>query len=131
MRGVITEVQSILSVQAAKKSLELLAEIGEDVPVRVLGDPTRLRQVLMNLVGNAIKFTETGSIRIIVKQLNTVHGRSRLRFEVADTGIGIPLERQANIFDSFVQGDSSTTRRYGGAGLGLGNLQAVDIVDGQ
>ena len=119
VRGVITEVQSILSVQAAKKSLELLAEIGEDVPVRVLGDPTRLRQVLMNLVGNAIKFTETGSIRIIVKQINTVHGRSRLRFEVADTGIGIPFERQANIFDSFVQGDSSTTRRYGGAGLGL------------
>ncbi len=118
-RGVITEVQSILSVQAAKKNLELRTEVGEDVPARVLGDPTRLRQVLMNLVGNAIKFTETGSVRIVVTQINTVHGRSRLRFEVADTGIGIPAERQANIFDSFVQGDSSTTRRYGGAGLGL------------
>ncbi len=119
VRGVITEIQSILSVQAAKKNLDLLTDVGEDVPVRVLGDPTRLRQVLMNLVGNAIKFTGTGSVRITATQQNAVHGRTRLRFEVADTGIGIPQDRQKNIFDSFVQGDSSTTRRYGGAGLGL------------
>ena len=75
VRGVITEVQSILSVQAAKKTLELLTDVSEDVPVRVLGDPTRLRQVLMNLVGNAIKFTETGSVRITVTQQNAIHGR--------------------------------------------------------
>ncbi len=119
VRGVITEVQSILSVQAAKKQLQLIIDVSEDVPSRVLGDPTRLRQILMNLVGNAIKFTENGSIRIVLTQLNALHGRSRLRFEIRDTGIGIPPDRQATIFDSFVQADSSTTRRYGGAGLGL------------
>ena len=119
VRGVITEVRSLFGMQAARKQIELTASAEDDVPARVLGDPTRLRQILMNLVGNAIKFTEHGSIHIHVRQITAVYGRARLRFEVSDTGIGIPLDRQMQIFDSFTQADSSTTRRYGGAGLGL------------
>ncbi|MFN8560794.1 MAG: ATP-binding protein [Anaerolineae bacterium] len=132
VRGVITEVQSLFSIQAAKKQLLLTATADETVPARVLGDPTRIRQVLMNLVGNAIKFTESGSVTITVKQLASVHGRTRLRFEVSDTGIGIPADRQAQVFDSFVQADSSTTRRYGGAGLGLAICkQLVALMEGE
>jgi signal transduction histidine kinase len=132
VRGVITEVQSLFSTQASKKRLQLAVVAEEDVPSRVLGDPTRLRQVLMNLVGNAIKFTEHGTIQIVVKQLTAVYGRTRLRFEVVDTGIGIPPDRQAQIFDSFVQADSSTTRRYGGAGLGLAICrQLVALMGGE
>ncbi len=119
VRGIVTEIQSLLNLQAEKKQLQLTAAVDDDVPARVLGDPTRLRQILTNLVGNALKFTQVGSVHIGVHQLSAMYGRSRLRFEVKDTGIGIPANRQAQIFDSFVQADSSTTRRYGGAGLGL------------
>ncbi|MCC6803809.1 MAG: PAS domain S-box protein [Anaerolineae bacterium] len=132
VRGLITEVHSLFSLQASKKQIQLTATADDGVPARVLGDPTRIRQVLMNLVGNAIKFTERGSIAITVKQLNAVYGRARLRFEVTDTGIGIPADRQAQVFDSFVQADSSTTRRYGGAGLGLAICrQLVELMDGE
>jgi two-component system sensor histidine kinase/response regulator len=132
VHGLITEVQSLFSMQASKKQLQLTASAGDDVPARVLGDPTRIRQVLMNLVGNAIKFTERGSVSITVKQLAAVFGRARLRFEVSDTGIGIPADRQAQVFDSFIQADSSTTRRYGGAGLGLAICkQLVELLDGE
>ena len=125
VRGVVTEVQSLLNIQATKKQLQLTTSVGDEVPARVLGDPTRLRQILTNLVSNSIKFTEHGSIHINVRELSSTYGRSRLRFEVTDTGIGIPEDRQALIFDSFVQADSSTTRRYGGAGLGLAICQQL------
>lgn len=132
IRGVVTEVQSLLDVQASKKGLHLSSNVADDVPARVLGDPTRLRQILTNLVGNAIKFTEKGSVQIELKQVSTVYGRTRLRFEVNDTGIGIPMEQQAIIFDSFVQADGSTTRRFGGAGLGLAICkQLVTLMGGE
>ncbi len=132
VRGVISEVQSMLMLQASKKQLKLTTFVGEDVPARILSDPTRLRQILTNLVGNAIKFTERGSVHITVRQINSVFGRSRLRFEVIDTGIGIQANRQTEIFDSFVQADSSTTRRYGGAGLGLAICkQLISLMGGQ
>ena len=105
--------------------MQLTTSVADEVPARVLGDPTRLRQILTNLVSNAIKFTEHGSIHIGVRELSSTYGRTRLRFEVTDTGIGIPTDRQALIFDSFVQADSSTTRRYGGAGLGLAICQQL------
>ena len=125
VRGVVTEVQSLLNTQAAKKQLQLTTSVSDEVPARVLGDPTRLRQILTNLVNNAIKFTERGSIHIGVRELGSTYGRTRLRFDVTDTGIGIREDRQALIFDSFVQADSSTTRRYGGAGLGLAICQQL------
>ncbi len=132
VRGVITEVQSLLTLQAGKKGLQLLTDVAEEVPTRVLGDPTRLRQILMNLVGNAIKFTEHGTITIAVREQGATYGRTRLRFEVIDTGVGIPADRQQHIFDSFVQADNSTTRRYGGAGLGLAICkQLVALMGGE
>ena len=115
----MTEVQANFATQAARKGLELGLEIDDTVPTRVLGDPTRVRQVLANLVSNAVKFTEQGHILISLTQVGSGSGRARLRFEIQDTGIGIPETQLDTIFDSFVQADSSTTRKYGGTGLGL------------
>ncbi|HEV3256840.1 MAG TPA: response regulator, partial [Gemmataceae bacterium] len=111
-----------LGVRAHKKGLELVCQQRPDVPDALIGDAGRLRQVLINLVGNAIKFTERGEIVVLVE--NTAkpaapEGEVRLRFAVADTGIGIPPEKQAKIFRAFEQEDTSTTRKYGGTGLGL------------
>jgi signal transduction histidine kinase/response regulator of citrate/malate metabolism len=104
---------------ARRKGLELVMQIDPAVPARVRGDPVRLRQIVLNLIGNAIKFTARGEVVLRVS-LDRVHGhRSLLRFEVADTGIGIPAAVQAELFQPFVQADTSTTRRFGGTGLGL------------
>jgi PAS domain S-box-containing protein len=111
-----------LSVRANEKGLELAVRIAPEVPLRVVGDPLRLRQVLINLVGNAIKFTERGEVVLTVESApqasNGAEGRV-LRFSVRDTGIGIAPEKCEAIFQSFTQADSSMTRRYGGSGLGL------------
>ena len=105
--------------RAHGKGLELLCDIGEDVPESVAGDPTRLRQVLVNLLNNAIKFTEHGEVGLSVRLDSEVNGRIRLRFAVHDTGIGVPADKQQAIFDAFSQADGSTTRKFGGTGLGL------------
>ena len=108
-----------LALRADEKGLELLCEIAPDMPGVVHGDSSRLDQVLINLVSNAIKFTHEGEVALKV-QLDTREGHDFiLHFTVADTGIGVPLEKQKIIFDSFTQADSSTTRKYGGTGLGL------------
>jgi PAS domain S-box-containing protein len=108
-----------LALRGDEKGLELLCEIAPEVPELVQGDTSRLRQILINLVGNAIKFTDEGEVAVKVR-LEAEDGDSRiLRFTVSDTGIGIPLEKQKSIFDPFSQADSSTTRKYGGTGLGL------------
>jgi signal transduction histidine kinase/DNA-binding response OmpR family regulator len=108
-----------LSVRADEKGLELLCEVAFEVPEVMRGDSNRLRQVLVNLVGNAIKFTAKGEVQLKV-QVDAEEGEDRiLHFVVADTGIGIPAEKQRSIFDSFSQADGSTTRKYGGTGLGL------------
>src|SRR5688572_5836178 len=104
---------------AARKSLELVMQIDTDVPSRVRGDPVRLRQVVLNLLGNAIKFTSAGEVVLHVTTAGQKDGKTQLRFEVTDTGIGIPPDVQATLFQPFVQADSSTTRRFGGSGLGL------------
>jgi two-component system, sensor histidine kinase and response regulator len=108
----------MLRAGATRKGLELLADI-EPLPDRVRGDATRLSQMLINLLSNAIKFTEKGWVRLRVHIEKEETPRLKLRFEVQDTGIGIPLDRQSAVFKSFEQADSSTTRRYGGTGLGL------------
>jgi two-component system sensor histidine kinase/response regulator len=105
--------------QAALKPIELVWEVAHDAPTRVCGDPTRLRQVLINLIGNAIKFTDMGEVSVYVSQLTRTQDISRLRFEVRDTGLGMPPATLQRIFQPFTQGDESTTRRFGGTGLGL------------
>ncbi|HPT48971.1 MAG TPA: response regulator [Accumulibacter sp.] len=107
------------SVTAHNKGLEVLVSIAPDVPNRVLGDPTRLRQVIGNLLGNAIKFTAHGEITVSVSAEKSNATTAIVRFAIRDTGIGIPAERQNIIFEAFSQADDSTTRRFGGTGLGL------------
>jgi signal transduction histidine kinase/CheY-like chemotaxis protein len=108
-----------LAVKADQKGLELLYDIDPGVPAGVVGDPVRLRQVLSNLIGNAIKFTERGHVLIEIREDARRDGSSMLHFQVSDTGIGIPAEKHEAIFEAFSQADGSTTRRFGGTGLGL------------
>ncbi|MGA7493726.1 MAG: PAS domain S-box protein [Syntrophobacteraceae bacterium] len=108
-----------LVVRAHEKGVELVYQIQAGVPDILIGDPGRLRQVLINLAGNAIKFTEQGEIVLDVAREYETEGKLCLRFTLTDTGIGIPLEKQATVFEPFTQADGSTTRKYGGTGLGL------------
>ncbi|MBZ5515764.1 MAG: response regulator [Acidobacteriia bacterium] len=107
------------SFRAHQKGLELVLDIAPNLPEAVTGDPTRLRQILINLLGNAVKFTDHGEIVVAVKSLSRQAQETELHFSVADTGPGIPLEKQQLIFEAFAQADASTTRKYGGTGLGL------------
>ena len=117
--GQVEEVGTMMALQAAMKGLELIVDIAQDVPQMVLGDPQRIRQCLVNLAANAIKFTSTGEIVIAVRRLGEREGTSHVHFEVRDTGIGIAEQERGELFKPFTQADSSTTRRYGGTGLGL------------
>jgi signal transduction histidine kinase/CheY-like chemotaxis protein/HPt (histidine-containing phosphotransfer) domain-containing protein len=108
-----------LGVRADQKGLELVADIPADVPDHLVGDPMRLRQILINLTDNAIKFTERGEVVVKVISQPVLNGEGHLHFSIADTGIGIPAEKQSAIFEAFAQADGSTTRTHGGTGLGL------------
>ena len=108
-----------LALRAHKKGLELAFHVAPDVPEMLVGDPGRLRQIVVNLVGNAIKFTEQGEVVVYVERESQTADEVCLHFRVTDTGVGIPRERQDLIFEAFTQADSSTTRQYGGTGLGL------------
>jgi signal transduction histidine kinase/DNA-binding response OmpR family regulator len=119
LRDTLEDVLKAFGVRAAQKGLELACEVREDVPEVVVGDPTRLRQVLVNLLGNAVKFTERGEIAVQVNAERSSPEGVTLHFAVRDTGIGIPPEKQRIIFEAFSQADGSTTRKYGGTGLGL------------
>ncbi len=117
---------------ARKKGIELVLDYAVDAPRHVHGDAVRLRQIVLNLLGNAIKFTEAGEIILRVLPLSSTGGRHHLRIEVQDSGIGISPEQQANLFQRFVQADSSTTRRFGGTGLGLAiSRRLVELMAGQ
>jgi len=119
LRTTIEEWAETLAADAQRKGLEMAYLIHEDVPTQLRGDPGRLRQMLTNLGSNAVKFTETGEVVLRVSLESQTEAKARLRFAVADTGIGIPPERLDRLFKSFSQVDASTTRRYGGTGLGL------------
>jgi len=113
------EVSTLLGSRATEKGLELVTRVAPELPPLLLGDPGRLRQVLLNLVGNAIKFTDQGRVGVHLAPLPSQDGRLLLELRVEDTGIGIPVEKQQHIFEKFTQADTSTTRRFGGTGLGL------------
>ncbi len=121
-----------LSLRAHQKGLELAFEIEPNVPDALVGDPGRLRQIILNLVGNAIKFTEQGEVVLSVQLLTHVPGNLQLRFTVADTGIGISPDKQTAIFEAFKQADGSMTRKYGGTGLGLTiSSRLVELMGGR
>lgn len=120
------------AVRAHAKGLELVCDIAPNVPMTVMGDPGRLRQILMNLIGNAVKFTEKGEVILRVSLDGTAKDTNRVKFSVSDTGIGIPTAKLGSIFDAFSQEDSSITRRYGGTGLGLSiSARLVEALGGR
>jgi two-component system sensor histidine kinase/response regulator len=132
LRHTIEDVVGLLSERAAAKGLELATLVHEGVPDILRGDPGRLRQVLFNLVGNAIKFTERGEVVVRVAVANAIEDAVMLRCEVTDTGIGIDAAGQARLFQPFAQADASTSRRYGGTGLGLAICRRlVEIMGGE
>ena len=132
LNHVLSHLLKALGVRAAQKGLELACYLLPDIPDALVGDPGRLRQVLVNLLGNAIKFTERGEIVLHVEPAAQERDAIWLHFAVSDTGIGIPPEIQGRIFESFTQADNSTTRKYGGTGLGLTiAARLVDLMDGK
>jgi signal transduction histidine kinase/DNA-binding response OmpR family regulator len=132
LRGSVEPTLKTLALRAHQKGLELNCHIEPDVADALLGDPSRLRQILLNLLGNALKFTEKGEINLVVQRESGDDAVTNLHFRVQDTGIGIPAEKQAHIFEAFTQADGSTTRRFGGTGLGLTiSRQLVQMMGGR
>src|SRR5205823_6714113 len=119
VREVVESVVGLLADQAHRQDLELAAVVHRDIPGGLRGDPLRLRQILLNLLSNALKFTERGEVIVRARLAAAASDAVVVRFEVSDTGIGIPPEAQAQLFQPFSQSDTSTTRKYGGTGLGL------------
>lgn len=128
--GLAVNAARVLAVRAGERHVELATDIAQDVPERVRGDAGRLRQVLTNLISNAVKFTENGDVVLSIQVLQELEQAVRLRFSVQDTGIGIPADKLGAIFEEFQQADLSTTREYGGTGLGLAISQRLVAVMG-
>jgi PAS domain S-box-containing protein len=132
LRDSLGETMKGLALRAQSKGLELACHVAPEVPDALIGDPSRLRQVLMNLVGNAIKFTEKGEVVVRVTRADGWDGGVEIEFAVQDTGIGIAAEKQGKIFEAFTQADGSTTRKYGGTGLGLTiSTKLVEMMGGR
>jgi len=132
-KELVEEVAESLSFRATSKNVELVLFIDPHLPSKVIGDPKRVRQILLNLVGNAVKFTEKGSVEISLKVADwKPGGRVELGFAVTDTGIGIPVDKQERLFSKFYQAESSTTRKFGGTGLGLNiSRSLVELMGGR
>ena len=132
LRETVEDTVLSMALRAHQKGVELACSLPAGVPDTLVGDPGRLRQIIVNLLGNAIKFTEQGEVLIEVDVLKRDADSTELHFVVADTGIGIPLEKQEMIFEAFTQADSSTTRNFGGTGLGLAiSSQLVEMMEGR
>ena len=130
--SVVESIGDVLGPKAAEKGLELMCYVDPEVPTRLRGDPGRLRQMLLNLAGNAVKFTEEGEVIVRARLVRESKNTATIRFEVKDTGIGIPKDRLSIIFDRFTQVDATTTRRYGGTGLGLAIVKRfVEMMGGE
>ena len=132
LRDVITAAMEVVEVRVKAKALSLNQIVAPGIPFYLKGDPNRLRQIMINLLGNSIKFTDRGGLEIRVEPDPDNPGPDRLRFAISDTGIGIPQDKLGHIFESFSQADTSTTRKYGGTGLGLSiSKQLVELMDGR
>ncbi len=134
LRETVGDAAKLLALRAAEKGLELACEVTPEVPASLLGDAGRLRQILLNVLGNAVKFTNEGEVvlRVRTESDEDAPGRQLLHFSVSDTGIGIPADKLQHIFEAFTQADSSTTRRFGGTGLGLAiALRLVELMNGR
>jgi signal transduction histidine kinase/DNA-binding response OmpR family regulator len=128
----VQDAAKVFTIPAQRKGIQLLCHVDPDIPEALVGDPGRLRQIIINLISNALKFTEEGEIVLKVELESSAGEDRRVRLEVADTGIGIPLDKQRNIFEAFTQADLSTTRHYGGSGLGLTiSARLVEMMGGQ
>lgn len=131
LHATINSTATMLNLQAHKKGLKFIVHISPDVPFLLRGDEQHLRQILINLVSNAIKFTESGSIEIYVRKVDTPDFKNRIRFEVVDTGVGIAEKDKDRLFDKFTQADESITKKYGGTGLGMAiSKQLVELLGG-
>ena len=132
LHDLVQDTLNQMALRAHRKGLELTCDIAADVPDRIVGDPGRLRQVLVNLVGNAVKFTESGDVILQLRLASQQGQQIEVAFAVIDTGIGIPADKQQAIFDPFSQADGSMTRKYGGTGLGLSiSMQLVALMGGR
>jgi two-component system sensor kinase len=132
VRDVAVQAARLLAVNAAQKGLELICRVAPEVPADVVGDPNRVRQIIVNLVGNAVKFTSQGEVVVDIGWTPSEVGRGALQGTVHDTGVGIPADKLETVFEAFRQTDSSTTRRFGGTGLGLNiSLQLVELMGGR
>ncbi|MEL7339626.1 MAG: ATP-binding protein, partial [Bacteroidota bacterium] len=130
LRQIFRSIEDIMELNAREKNLELLFEIGNTVPENIVGDTVRLTQIFLNLIGNAIKFTHKGYIRVSARNIHAGEGKCTLEFKVKDTGIGIPKGKLDEIFEGFKQLDVDTNRRYGGTGLGLTIVQQLVQLQG-
>ena len=132
LANVVSDALKLLAVRADQKGLELISDIGPDVPAEVIGDPVRFKQIIINLTGNAIKFTESGHVVVAIREDAGDGKATKLHVTVTDTGVGIPKDKQAKVFEAFSQADGSTTRRFGGTGLGLAiSTTLVRLMGGQ
>jgi TMAO reductase system sensor TorS len=132
MRELVRDLVVLHSLKAEQKGIELNSDISDVMPDVVMGDPTRIRQILVNLITNALKFTSEGEVSIRISVPERTEEKVSLRIEVNDTGIGIPLDKQQQLFSAFTQADGSTTRKYGGTGLGLAIVrQLVEMMHGE
>ncbi len=132
LRLAVEDLAELMASKAQEKGLDLILRFSPDVPSRVVGDPGRIRQILINLAGNAVKFTAKGHVYVNVECEEWTEGQAQLCFSVVDTGIGIPASKLGNIFERFTQADTSTTRKYGGTGLGLSiSKQLAELMGGK
>ena len=132
VKDAVKQVVLTLKPKADEKGIGINYSIGEEVPKSLYGDPVRLNQILTNLVGNAVKFTETGAVEVIVSAKADSENNLRIQFDVQDSGIGIPQDKQGLVFESFTQSSAETTRKYGGTGLGLSIVkQLVELHNGE
>ena len=132
LKEIVNKIEQTLSIKIQMKNLVFSINIDPDIPEFLVGDPVKIRQVVINLIGNAIKFTEKGKIELCVEMMDSTDRNVNVRFSVTDTGIGIPQDKIEDLFKSFAQADSSTTRKYGGTGLGLAiSKQYIEMMGGK